>query len=146
MPFAGLGSTGGFDLLSGLKTIGGSVISSFAGGGGKDDAGGGNASNAALARLGFAEERRTAIQMAENAARRGGSRFKAPQEGKPKQDTYQQEIARIYQRALGENSRVREALVEQMKRQNLVGNTAVNSVVSDYELQTRVKPKQIEVG
>ena len=64
-----------------LKDVGKGILGEVAGGffNGKSGGGGGGgqtnaASAAALARIGFAEEKRVAMQMAENAAKRSGQR------------------------------------------------------------------------
>lgn len=79
-----------------------------------------SASSAALEKLGFAQEREVAMQITENAARRGSTRGSAREEQIAKKDLdMTQDVASIYRQAFQDN-KVAQATLEQLKRQGLI--------------------------
>ncbi len=79
-----------------------------------------SASSAALKKLGFAQEREVAMQISENAARRGATRGSAAEEEIAKKDSdMTQAVANIYRQAFQDN-RVAEATLAQLKREGLI--------------------------
>ena len=70
---------------------------------------------AALARIGFAEEKRIALQMAQAAEKRGSSRYKDKKEGRTEPSQYARQVAEMYSGTDWRNSH--SALAQQIGRE-----------------------------
>jgi hypothetical protein len=138
-------------IMGGLKTIGLSVLGEFAGGiiggaGAKGGAAGSSAATtAALQKIGFVEEKKAAIRMAENAARRGESRYRDPREGQKQPSQYAREVANMYQQAF--KGSVRAALIEQLNRQGYSTHSAAVAAAysGDDATSPTIKPRTIAI-
>ena len=133
-----------------LKDVGKGILGEVAGGffNGKSGGGGGGgqtnaASAAALARIGFAEEKRVAMQMAENAAKRSGQRLHSEKERRAQRTSQDWDrIVGMYQKAF-QDSRVFDALSHQVNRQGNAVNVAASTDYINIDADLQLDPQKI---
>ena len=128
-----------------LLSLGVKTVSSLFGGKGTSGGGGNQASAAevaSLAKIGFANERQVAMQASRDAINLTNKRVRNPQEGSAKDAKYKQQMAQLIKGI--QDTRVREAIIQQAQRQGLIDHPKIQKAMYDMENEkTRIKPQEI---
>lgn len=128
-----------------LLSLGVKTVSSLFGGKGTSGGGSNQASAAevaSLAKIGFANERQVAMQASRDAINLTNKRVRNPQEGSAKDAKYKQQMAQLIKGI--QDTRVREAIIQQAERQGLIDHPKIQKAKYDMENEkTRIKPQEI---
>jgi len=128
-----------------LLSLGVKTVSSLFGGKGTSGGGSNQASAAevaSLAKIGFANERQVAMQASRDAINLTNKRIRNPQEGSAKDAKYKQQMAQLIKGI--QDTRVREAIIQQAQRQGLIDHPKIQKAMYDMENEkTRIKPQEI---
>jgi len=133
-----------------LLSLGVKTFSSLFGGKGTSGGGSNQASAAevaSLAKIGFANERQVAMQASRDAINLTNKRIRNPQEGSAKDAKYKQQMAQLIKGI--QDTRVREAIIQQAERQGLIDHPKIQQAKYDMEnekirsIDPRIKPQEI---